>query len=73
MVAMNKLEWGQPARKQRLSLSLLGKMHRTAECVRVRMCDALQESCRGKRKTSLEEEMRPLGASTFLAWKRVTS
>lgn len=71
--AMNKLEQGRPARKQRLSLRLVGKMHRTAECVRVRMCDAPEESCRGKRKSSLEEEMRPLEASTPVAWKRVTS
>lgn len=73
LVAMNKLEQGRPARKQRLSLRLVGKTHRTAEWVRVRMCDAPEESCRGKRKTSLEEEMRPLGASTPVARKRVTS
>lgn len=52
LVAINTLEDGWPVKKQRLSLGLVGKMHRTASsvCTCVCMCGCTSRNLEGKKE-----------------------
>lgn len=75
LVAMNMLEDGWPAKKQRFSLGLVGKMHRTASsvctCVCMCMCGCTSRNLEGKKENQLGGDH--WGPSTFLPWRRETS